>query len=139
MGTQQKQILLVDDDEALARLVKSRLESVGFKVQVEGSGKSAMSCVVEHRLDLIILDINLPDMNGYQVARELRRISLPWTLPPILMLTVRDAPMDQLRGFAHGADAYLTKPFDSTELFETVTLLVEGGSIMGRDITSSQG
>lgn len=118
-----KHILIVEDEEPLARLVKSRLESVGYEVHTEQRGRSAVSYAAQQRIDLAILDINLPDINGYQVARELRKLSAPWALP-IIMLTVKDKPIDQLRGFAHGADAYLTKPFDSTELFETVALLI---------------
>ncbi len=117
-----KQVLVVEDDEPLARLVKSRLESIGCQVQTHTHGKDALKSAAEQRFDLVILDINLPDSNGYQISRELRKIYHPWALP-ILMLTVKDKPADQLRGFAHGADAYLTKPFDSAELFETVAML----------------
>ena len=117
-----KKILMVDDDESLTHVVKMRLESAGYQVHTEASGKNAIAYAAEHRPELVILDINLPDSNGYQIARELRKVYYPWTLP-ILMLTIKDKPVDQLRGFAHGADAYLTKPFDSEELLQTVTLL----------------
>ena len=118
----QKSILMVDDEEAFAKLVKLELEAAGFEVVVKGCGKAALGYAAERQLDLAILDVNLPDINGYQVARELRRLHHPWALP-ILMLTVRDTPIDQLRGFAHGADAYLTKPFQPDELVETVAML----------------
>ena len=117
-----KSILMVEDEEGFAKLVKVELEEAGFEVTVQGCGKAALSYAAEHQLDLAILDVNLPDINGYQVARELRRLHHPWALP-ILMLTVRDKPIDQLRGFAHGADAYLTKPFDDEELVNTVATL----------------
>lgn len=118
----QKSILMVEDEEALAKLVKAELEAAGFEVVVKGCGKAALGYAAERQIDLAILDVNLPDINGYQVARELRRLHHPWALP-ILMLTVRDKPIDQLRGFAHGADAYLTKPFHPRELVETVAML----------------
>lgn len=118
----QKSILMVEDEEALAKLVKVELEAAGFEVVVKGCGKAALGYAAERQVDLAILDVNLPDINGYQVARELRRLHHPWALP-ILMLTVRDKPIDQLRGFAHGADAYLTKPFHTGELVETVAML----------------
>ena len=117
-----KSILIVEDEEGLAKLVKVELEDAGFEVAVQGCGKAALGYAADHEFDLAILDVNLPDINGYQVARELRRLHHPWALP-ILMLTVRDKPIDQLRGFAHGADAYLTKPFNTKELVNTVSTL----------------
>ncbi|HEX9780656.1 MAG TPA: response regulator [bacterium] len=120
----RKRILIVEDDEALARVVKMRLQSVGYEARAESLGKKALGYAAAFRPDLVILDINLPDCSGYQVARELRRIFHPWPVP-VLMLTVKNQPADQLRGFAFGADAYLTKPFDSSELFETVALLTQ--------------
>src|SRR5262245_56973080 len=118
----KKLILMIDDEEELSRTMKMRLEGAGYQVQAELTGRQGLNFAAEQRVDLVILDVNLPDINGYEIARELRKLYHPWTLP-ILMLTVKDKPVDQLRGFAHGADAYLTKPFDSTELFQTVALL----------------
>ncbi|MBI4342724.1 MAG: response regulator [Candidatus Omnitrophica bacterium] len=132
-----KQILIVEDEEGLARTVKARLETIGYEVQVETEGKPGIRYAAEHRVDLVILDVNLPDINGYEVARELRKLYHPWTLP-ILMLTVKDKPVDQLRGFAHGADAYITKPFDSAELFQTVALLTgEAATVSGQEGSSA--
>jgi len=126
MGTmRRKRILIVEDEEALARTLKARLESVGYEVQTETHGKAALSYATAHPVDLAILDVNLPDINGYEVTRELRSLYHAWALP-ILMLTVKDRPVDQLRGLAHGADVYITKPFDSTELFQAVDLLTGG-------------
>ncbi|MBI4354824.1 MAG: response regulator [Candidatus Omnitrophica bacterium] len=120
--THRKQILIVEDEVPLANLVKSRLESSGYEVHTETHGQAGLAYAADHRPDLVILDINLPDMNGNRVAQELRKLYHPWTLP-ILMLTINNKPIDQLRGFAHGADAYLTKPFDASELLKTVNLL----------------
>ncbi len=119
----RKRILIVDDEAALVRMLESQLAPIGFEVHAVTHGKQALSYAAEHNVDLAILDINLPDINGYEVAKELRRVYSPWVLP-IIMLTVRDRPVDQLRGFAHGADAYLTKPFASIELFQTIGLLL---------------
>ncbi len=130
--TNRKNILIVEDDESLSRLLKSRLSSEGYTAQTQTHGKPALAQVAEQRFDLVILDINLPDANGFQLAREIRRIYHPWSLP-ILMLTVKDQPVDRLRGFAHGADAYLTKPFDSGELFDIVSFL------LGETWTSGKG
>ena len=122
----KKRILVVEDEEDMADLVTARLESNGFEVHAAASGKTALTYAAEHRPDLVILDLQLPDIHGYQVCQELRRIYHPWDVP-ILMLTVMSQPVDQLRGFAHGAEAYLTKPFDPPELLKTVKLLLGRG------------
>jgi len=119
-----KHILMIEDEEPLARSVKWLLESAGFTVQTELTGKGGLAYASEHRPDLVILDIRLPDVDGYQVCRALRKLYRPWVVP-VLMLTAMDKPVDQLRGFAHGTDAYLTKPFESSELVQTVALLLD--------------
>ena len=119
----RRRILIVEDEAALAKLVKWQLESAGYEVHTEADGRGGLTYAAEHQPDLVVLDLRLPDISGYEVCRELRKLSTPWALP-ILMLTAMDKPVDELRGFAHGADAYLTKPFDSDELRRTVTLLL---------------
>ena len=116
-------ILLVEDDEAMIRLVRSLLEMSGYDVSVVRCGITALTCVADSQPSLVILDVGLPDMNGYEVSRRLRHETNSWTMP-ILMLTGMDKPVDQLRGFASGADAYLTKPCDPPELLNTVSLLL---------------
>lgn len=118
-----RRILVVEDEAAEARLLQLLLESAGYEVHSEGRGTSAITYAAEHRLDLIILDLRLPDMGGYDVCRELRRLLHPWVVP-MVMLTGMDKPIDQLRGFAHGADAYLTKPCESDELLKTISSLL---------------
>jgi len=121
--TARQQILLVEDEEQIAQLLRGYLESVGFEVHSETRGAEAIKFAAEHRPDLVILDLQLPDIHGYDVCKELRKQYHSWTLP-ILMLTGMDAPMDQLRGYAHGADAYVTKPFEPPELLPTIALLL---------------
>ncbi|MBI3319108.1 MAG: response regulator [Candidatus Omnitrophica bacterium] len=124
----QKRILIVEDDEPLAHLMKMKLESDGgFAVHVETRGNSALSYAAGHPLDLVILDLKLPDVSGYDVAKHLRKLYHPWVLP-VLMLTGLDKPIDQLRGFAFGADAYLTKPYEPDELMKTIQLLCGEGT-----------
>lgn len=119
-----KQILIVEDDEPLAHLIKLKLESDGeFAAHVETRGTAAMNYASEHPLDLVILDLKLPDVSGYEVAKHLRKLYHPWVLP-VLMLTGLDTSLDQLRGFAFGADAYLTKPYEPSELMRTIRLLL---------------
>ena len=116
-------ILIVEDEADMAGFLKERLTSAGYKVHTASSGKAGLSYAAEHESDLVILDLLLPDIHGYEVCKELRKLSNPWG-QPILMLTAMAQPIDQLRGFAHGADAYLTKPFDSNELLKTVAMLL---------------
>ena len=120
----QKHILIVEDEEAEATLLKLLLESAGFQVHTEAGGKLALGYAFEHRPDLVILDLKLPDMHGYEVCQAMRKLSHPWPVP-IVMLTGMERPIDQVRGFAFGADAYLTKPCDSNELLKTIEQLVQ--------------
>jgi len=118
-----KQILIVEDDTDVTFMLKTRLESAGYHVRTAPSGKAALSFAAEEPLELVILDLGLPDISGYEVCRQLRQLTSPWQVP-VLMLTGMNQPVDQLRGFAFGADAYLTKPFDSDELLKTIDLLL---------------
>jgi len=118
-----ERILLVEDDERMVKLLRALLELSEFQIFVASSGDAAVNRAMEIQPNLVILDLLLPDMSGYEVCRRLRRSFQPWTLP-ILMLTGLDQPVDQLRGFAFGADAYLTKPTRPEELIKTVKLLL---------------
>ena len=122
-GVHHKQILIVEDDWDQARVLQLELEAVGYATMTLGNGNAALSYAAEHQPDLVILDVRLPDIGGYEVCKQLRKLFYRWDVP-ILMLTGMDKPMDQLRGFAHGADAYLTKPCEYTELLKTVALLL---------------
>lgn len=119
----RKHILIVEDEEALAVMVQHKLQQSGYTAHVETRGRDALAYAAKHPIDLAVLDINLPDITGYQVAKELRALSYPWVVP-MMMLTIKDQPVDQLRGFAHGADAYVTKPFSAVELCHTVAQLI---------------
>ena len=121
--TRREKILLIEDDEKVYQPLKCRLESVGFEVHVKDCGTTGLSYAAEYRPDLVILDLKLPDMGGYEVCKKIRKLYHHWVMP-ILMLTGMDEPIDQLRGFAHGADAYLTKPYEPAELLKTVKLLL---------------
>ena len=118
-----ERVLVVEDDDSQARLVKVLLESVGYEVHTESSGRPALSFAAEYRPHLVILDLRLPDVDGYHVCHQLRRLFHP-SVVPVVMLTGLDQPIDQLRGFAHGADAYLTKPCEPSELLKTVAMLL---------------
>lgn len=108
-----KTILLVEDDPALAMGLCDALEFEGFKVLHTDRGQEAIEKAHKHRPDCIILDLMLPDLNGYQVCEQVRRKD-PRT--PILMLTARSQEADKIRGLDVGADDYVTKPFSVGEL-----------------------
>jgi len=119
----RKRVLLVEDFTALANALKAFLESSGFEVHTEASGKAAIDYATLYHPDLVVLDLRLPDITGYQVCRALRQ-QYHTSVMPIIMLTAMDQPVDQLRGFGHGADAYLTKPCEPTELLTTISRLL---------------
>jgi len=118
-----KRILVVEDEAEIAGLLKARLEANGYEVRVEEQGRDALEAAQALRPDLVVLDLMLPDMDGYAVGERLRAQYSSRALP-ILMLTARDQPLDKLRGYGAGADAYLTKPFDARELLGTIAQLL---------------
>lgn len=124
----RKQILVVEDEVKIAGLLKLYLETAGYEVRAEALGTTALDYAMSHRPDLVILDIRLPDLLGYEVSQRLRKL-YDRSILPILMVTAMDRPIDRLRGFAHGADAYMCKPFQLDELTETVATLLDRKSL----------
>ena len=119
----RERILVVEDEPATAKVLTAILESVGYEVHVETSGRAAIGYAAESSVHLVILDLRLPDVNGYEVCRSIRQFANSWTLP-VLMLTGLHKPVDQLRGFAFGADAYMVKPCDPDESLKTISDLL---------------
>lgn len=116
-------LLVIEDEAPIARLLKTYLTAAGYDVHTETRGSAALAWLEHERPDLVILDLRLPDMNGLEICRVLRKRFHSWSLP-IVMLTGMDAPADQLRGYAHGADAYMTKPFEPPALLPTLEVLM---------------
>ena len=112
-----KQILVVDDEAAIADLVEVYLRSEGFAVHKSGTAGDALACVDSVPLDLAILDVMLPDMDGFALCRRIREGG---KLFPIVMLTARVEDMDKITGLTLGADDYVTKPFNPLELMARV-------------------
>ena len=114
-------VLLVEDDPALALGLCDSLEFEGFAVRHAKRGSEAVSMAKAERPDCILLDVMLPDMNGYQVCEAVRA----WDANvPILMLTARSQEADKIRGLDDGADDYVTKPFSVSELMARVRALL---------------
>lgn len=109
-------ILIVDDERNIVELIRLYLEKDGFETVVAGDGNEALAKFKSENPDLIILDIMIPEPDGWQVCREIRRSSNV----PIIMLTAKSETFDKVLGLELGADDYLTKPFDTKELIARV-------------------
>jgi two-component system OmpR family response regulator len=110
-------VLVVDDEEYIRDLVSSAMRIAGFDVRNAGDGQSALSAVTEHHPDLVILDVGLPGLDGFEVCRRLRDDG---DGTPVIFLTARDANEDKVSGFTKGGDDYVTKPFSLEELVARV-------------------
>lgn len=104
-------ILVVDDEPDIRKILEILLESNGYTILSADSGKAALDLVAKHRPDLVLLDIIMPDMDGYLVARQLREDPVTQNLP-IIMISARNEDVDEILGLELGADDYIRKPFE---------------------------
>ena len=118
-------VLLVEDEQRLADVVKEGLVAEGFSVDIVSDGVTGLWAATSNPYDVIVLDIMLPGLNGYDVLKQLRRRKV-WT--PVLMLTAKDGEYDQTDAFDLGADDYLTKPFSFLILMARLRALVRRGA-----------
>jgi DNA-binding response OmpR family regulator len=109
-------VLVVEDEHSIASFVSLYLKNAGYAVRTAGTGSAALNAVAAEMPSLILLDLNLPDMDGIEICRRVRKSSDV----PILMLTARDEDVDKIIGLEVGADDYLTKPFNPRELVARV-------------------
>ncbi len=112
----KQKILIADDDANIAELVSLYLEKEGYETKKAANGREALRLMQSFNPDLLILDIMMPEMDGYEVCREVRRISSV----PIIMLTAKGETFDKVLGLELGADDYMVKPFDTKELVARV-------------------
>jgi len=128
-------VLAVDDEEHITELVAMALGYNGFEVQRAATGREALAAVQQRRPDLILLDVMLPDLDGFEVARRLRSDERAGTRVPVIFLTARDATADKVEGLRLGVDDYVTKPFSIEELIERVKAVLRraagGGTVAG--------
>ena len=110
-------ILIVEDEFAVARGIQYALQQEGYEVTVARSGEEGLDFATNQAPDLIVLDVRLPGIDGFEVLRRLRAVG---SKAPVLFLTARDALTDRLSGFSVGGDDYLTKPFSPRELVARV-------------------
>lgn len=118
-------IALVEDDKTTAVYIKDLLEDRGYKVEIFGRGSEALDFFKKKRYNLIILDVNLPDMNGFDICSSIKKNPEIYNKPKILILSERKKQPDVNRGLEIGADDYVKKPFDSKELLLRVKKLSE--------------
>jgi DNA-binding NarL/FixJ family response regulator len=119
-----KRLLVVDDEPNLLVAVGACLRAEGFDVVTARSGKEALVRVAETVPDLIVSDVRMPGMDGYQLARQLRASSRT-ALTPVVFLTAKDETADRVEGFRAGVDAYLTKPFEPDELVAVIRSILD--------------
>ena len=109
-------ILIVEDEEAIADLEKDYLELSGFEVEIENDGRSGLNRALNEEFDLFILDLMLPEVDGFEIFRQIREKKNT----PILMVSAKKDDIDKIRGLGLGADDYVTKPFSPSELVARV-------------------
>jgi DNA-binding response OmpR family regulator len=119
MSMVQRKILIVEDEESLLKLESILLATRGYKVKGVTDGLSALKEIETDRPDLVLLDIMMPGIDGFEVCRRIKENSLTRGIP-VVMLTAKKSSADQARGFEVGADAYITKPFKSGKIVEIV-------------------
>lgn len=119
-----KRLLVVDDDPGLLRAVAETLRAEGYEVTTARRGADALVSIAESLPDLIVSDIRMPGMDGYELVRNLRA-SARTKLIPIVFLTAKDETTDRIAGFRSGVDAYLTKPFEPDELVAVVANILK--------------
>ena len=120
-----KKILAVDDEKHIVRLVQINLQKEGYDVVTASNGREALEAVAEHKPDLVVMDVMMPEMDGFEALQNLK--DNPDTADiPVIMLTAKAQDADVFRGWQSGADLYLTKPFNPLELLTFVKRIFQG-------------
>lgn len=114
-------VLVIEDEKGLQDILKTYLEKNGYSAFIAGDGRSGLELIEKYDISLVILDVMLPDMDGWRVLRELRETSDV----PVIMLTARGEEYDKLLGFELGADDYVVKPFSPRELMARIKALLK--------------
>ena len=136
MSASRGTILVIDDEDAVQRLVRFPLEREGYRVLGASSGEDGLRLVEAERPDLVLLDLMLPGMDGIEVCRRLRVLSA--TLP-IIMLTARDDELDKVLGLELGADDYITKPFSIREFRSRIRAVLRRATLVAEQREQSAG
>ncbi|WP_327089105.1 response regulator transcription factor [Nonomuraea sp. NBC_01738] len=121
-----ERLLIVEDDPPILDLLSASLKFAGFDVVTARSGNDAVAAVLRHRPDLVVLDVMLPDMDGFDVVRRMRSGG---TATPVLFLTARDGTEDKIHGLTIGGDDYVTKPFSLEEVIARIHAVLRRTSV----------
>ncbi|HSP33235.1 MAG TPA: response regulator transcription factor [Thermoanaerobaculia bacterium] len=132
MRRAEERVAVIEDDADLAFTIRLNLEREGYAVETFGNGGDGLAATQHGGFDFLILDLNLPDIDGFTIARELRRDPVTSKLP-ILMLTARASEQDRVTGLELGADDYLVKPFSVRELLARVAAILRRSSAAASD------
>lgn len=124
-------VLVVDDSPTVRKIVQLTLQRERIRVVTAGDGLSALAAVADEQPDLILLDIMLPRMDGYNICQVIRK-NMAYRDLPIIMLSGKDGLFDKMRGKLAGSTEYITKPFDSTELVQTVKRHLDTSAVRER-------
>jgi two-component system, OmpR family, alkaline phosphatase synthesis response regulator PhoP len=130
-----KRVLLIEDEPGLVMTLTDRLKSEGYEVGVASDGPAGLERAVRERWDVILLDIMLPGMNGFDVCRDARQKGVT---TPIIMLTARGQIVDKVLGLKLGADDYLTKPFDLLELSARIEVQLRRAALASAPVSATQ-
>jgi DNA-binding response OmpR family regulator len=113
----KQRILVIEDEKQIAKILKLELEYEGYEVNVAYDGKSGLQAALDEKVDLILLDVMLPEMNGIEVLRRIRKEN---EILPVILLTARNMTIDKVAGLDQGANDYITKPFEIEELLARI-------------------
>jgi DNA-binding response OmpR family regulator len=119
-----ERILIIDDDERLARMVGDFLRQSGYHITHAPNAAIGLTLLASSQIDLVVLDLMLPDVDGLEVCRRIRAMSTDAKRTPVLMLTAKGDPMDRIIGLEMGADDYLPKPFEPRELVARIRAIL---------------
>lgn len=134
MKVTMPEILMIDDDQNLSTLLCEFLRGQGYTTRCAANGRTGLREMFEHKSDLIILDVTMPQMDGWEMLKRIREVSDT----PVIMLTARDDESDILRGFSLGADDYVTKPFSFAQLAARIKAVLarKGDTTSSEHLTS---
>ena len=127
----KKRILIVEDEESLLKLETILLQVKGYEVSGSATGNDALEKIAQNMFDLVLLDIMLPDIDGFEICSRIRQDPRTAGIP-VVMLTAKKSHADQARGTSCGANAYLTKPFKSAMIIEVIEGLLKSSGATGR-------
>jgi DNA-binding response OmpR family regulator len=127
-------ILIIEDEKSLGRFLELELQHEGYEVRVEANGRTGLEAALKGGFDAILLDLMLPEINGIEVCRRVRREQIT----PIIMMTARDSIIDRVSGLDHGADDYIVKPFAIEELLARLRAVLRRVDLESAEATFHQ-